>query len=359
MNFFKNNAIVGGIFRMIIKKAGYIFLLLMVIPLSLAAQDATFSQYYASSLYLNPAFAGVESKITLATNYRNQWKSINATYITSQASLIIPIKTQKGDGRQLGGVGFSVYNNKAGEGSLETTGANLNLAYNVSVSSLHYLTFAARGGFIQKKISTDRFQWGAQYDKTLGDYDPSRPVDIGLVNTSAAFSDFGGGVMYYFNPQRDYEENGFSFYLGAAAYHLNRPNESLLKGTTTKLPMLYKSHIGCEWNLSPKFNFSPNLLFQLQQGQKQINTGAYATYLLAGRKGFTPGFVILGTWYRFKDSFIFSTGVGNSNYTIGFSYDLNKSSLRYNAGGTGAYEISLKIQIGTTVKKVRIYNPLI
>lgn len=338
----------------------------MMISLFLAtlnsyAQDATFSQYYSSSLYLNPAFAGMESRLTFSTNYRNQWSSItNTPYVTSQASLIVPIKTKGLKERHLGGVGVSVYQNKAGEGNFQTLGANLNFGYNLKLSSLHYISFGAQGGLVQRSIKTDNLQWGSQFDQLLGTHDPTKPVDVSQLNNSISFSDFAGGIMYYYNPSRDYEEKGLSLYLGASAYHLTQPNESMRKDFSTSLPILIKSHAGFEVNLSPKFNISPNILIAMQNGFTQINTGAYFTFLFGDQDAkVAPAFVLLGGWYRFNDSYIVSAGFGNAIYTIGLSYDLNNSSLRYNTNGRGAYEISLKLQKPSSNKQIRIYNPLL
>lgn len=330
------------------------------------AQDASFSQYYASSLYLNPAFAGIESRLTLNANSRTQWKSVlsKSPYLTNQISLIVPINIKGINEKHLGGVGVSVFNHKAGGGSLKTLGANFNVGYNLNLSSLHVVSFGVQGGFVQRSLETDDLQWGSQYNQSFGGHDPTfnpgTTPDVSLFNNTVSFADFAGGIMYYYNPERDYEEKGLSFYLGAAAFHLSRPNESLLKDSTNKLPMLIKSHAGFEINLSEKFNVSPNVLLATQNQLMQINTGVYLTFLFGDKEAkAAPSFMLLGAWYRLNDSYIFSAGVGNSVYTLGFSYDLNNSSLRYNTNGRGAYEISLKLQKPGSNKKVRIYNPLL
>jgi len=41
------------------------------------AQEVQFSQFNASSLYLNPALAGVENDVTFNSNFRSQWSSIS------------------------------------------------------------------------------------------------------------------------------------------------------------------------------------------------------------------------------------------------------------------------------------------
>lgn len=330
---------------------------------TLHAQDATFSQYYSSSLYLNPAFAGVESNITVNSNYRTQWKSIVTPYVTSQISLIVPITTKGLNAKHLGGVGLSVYNQKAGGLGYQTLGANLNIGYNLELSSLHHVSFGLQGGFVQKSLKMDKMQWGTQFDPGIGGYNPDyNPGQLNLSNIdpSVAFADFAAGAMYYFNPSRDYEEKGFSAYAGFAAYHLSSPNESMVKDQHNKLPMLLKSHAGFEVNLSTKFNISPNVLLATQNSLIQINAGMYFTFLFGDKDArAAPAFALLGGWYRLNDAYIISAGVGNAVYTIGFSYDLNNSSLRYNTQGRGAYEISLKLQKPGANKKVRIYNPLL
>ena len=45
-------------------------------------QDPQFSQFYAAPLYLNPAFAGSTQMTRIGLNYRNQWPSIEASYLT-------------------------------------------------------------------------------------------------------------------------------------------------------------------------------------------------------------------------------------------------------------------------------------
>jgi hypothetical protein len=67
----------------------------------------------------------------------------------------------------------------------------------------------------------------------------------------------------------------------------------------------------------------------------------------------TPYFFTLGSWYRVKDAFIVSTGVNTKKYSVGISYDMNTSSLRYYTRGRGALEISMAYKIikGSEIKR--------
>lgn len=335
------------------------FGIMFFLGFSLKAQDATFSQYYASALYLNPAFAAAETRLSFASNYRTQWKSIVVPYQTMQASLIIPIRIGKLTEKHIGGFGISFFNNRAGEGNFQTMGANLNFGYNIHLSDFNIISLGVQAGLIQKRINLNDLQWGSQYNPFIGGYDPSIPVNVSNISQAVSFADFAGGLIYYFNPERDYKEKPFSIYAGGAVYHLNQPDESMVKDMSSKLPYLIKSHAGFEVSMSQRFYISPNVFYALQNNQNQINTGCYFTFRFGDEDAKAlPAFVILGGWYRVNDSVILSTGFGNALYTIGFSYDMNNSSLRYNTQGRGAYEISLRVH-KPGIKKVRTYNPLI
>ena len=49
----------------------------MFVFLNAFAQDPQLSQFYASPIYTNPAFAGAAKKIRIATNARNQYTKKN------------------------------------------------------------------------------------------------------------------------------------------------------------------------------------------------------------------------------------------------------------------------------------------
>ena len=58
------------------------------------AQDAQFSQYYAASLYLNPAFSGIYNAPSLHMNHKRQVQSVDVINELPQVSFIFEIKNQ-------------------------------------------------------------------------------------------------------------------------------------------------------------------------------------------------------------------------------------------------------------------------
>lgn len=339
-------------------------ILLWVICVGAKAQDAQFSQYYSSALYLNPALAGAEPDITFSSNYRQQWRSVPQvqSFTTNQVSLIVPYYVPKVKDSHKGGVGFSFYNDRAGDGNLKTLGVNLTCAYNIALShnGLHYLSFGLQGGFMQKSIDYTNVRWGSQYNASIG-FDPNALVDEPNFVTTRLYPDVNSGLIYYYNAAKNYHYTDLSAYAGVAAYHMNQPNESFVKGMSSRLPMLLKAHAGFEYNASNKINVSPNAIFFYQNARYQINTGFYLSYiLLQTNNGVVNNTsLILGAWYRFQDSFIFSAGINGSFYTLACSFDLNTSDLRGYSKGRGAYEVSLILRRNTKNRIKRFSTPRI
>ncbi len=225
---------------------------------------------------------------------------------------------------------------------------------------------------IQKQISLKKLEWGSQFNEFKG-FDATKNPDLiqsdGSLTGSKILLDLGAGLLYYYKAGRDRREKGASFWLGYSAYHINRPNESFISGSTSKLPMLNKGLAGFEFTLGSRFNLSPNALIVMQGqdskevkglGNMQVNAGMYITYLLIEPESdMLPKDIVLGGWYRLNDSFIASLGLVSNVYTIGFSYDLNQSGLKVITQGKGAWEVSLKVQIPKKEKVKRYYTPRI
>lgn len=348
-----------------------------LLPTSSQAQDAHFSQYYASPVYLNPALTGLESNITFSSNFRTQWSSIIVPYNTTQMSIIYPLKSKSKGYFHYGGAGISFYNDKAGDAIFKTTGVSLSGAYNLLLSNTGFqkVTFGMKVGFIQKKLDnkSENLKWGAEYD-------PFDPVDGYTDNSTfsedvgkVTFPDISAGVFWHYNAVKNYSYSSVSAFSGLSLEHINNPEQSFIDTTiVSKLPLLYKYHGGLEINMKEKISVSPNLLVMYQNQIYQINVGMYLSYRLeegnkgnkgnrgesrAGKSPLDLGVneIIFGTWYRYRDAFIFLIGINNPWFTVGLSYDLNSSSLKTNTQGTGAYEISLSMRL-VKEKEIKHYS---
>lgn len=332
------------------------FILLLKAPSQ--AQDPVFSQYYSSGLYLNPALAGAEPDMYFSGIYRSQWSGITPL-VTGNFNMIAPFHNQNINHSHWSGVGLSFFYDQGGfNGMMNKLGANASFAYNLYLGESGYnsITFGLQAGAIQKRISTSDLLWGSGYTTGNNSFDPSVDHTTQDINLTMILPDISSGIIYYYNPYRDYSVTKISAFVGLSAYHLNRPNESFLKGEIATLPTLYKLHSGIEFHLG-KIIISPNVIAAYQNNVYQINGGTYFTFrLLGGEQGlFAQGSLILGSWYRYNDGLIFLSGISSKHFTLGISYDLNNQSLRRYTHNAGAYEISLSLRFAKP-GKIRTYK---
>lgn len=337
-----------------------IFYFLILTASIVWGQDAQFSQFYVSALYLNPALAGQENGAYASTNYRVQWRSISSPYTSTQITGTLPIKSNSVLHTQKGGVGASFYTDKSGEGSLKTNNFNISGAYNLPLgkSEKSFLAMGLQVGLIQKSLDYSGLQWGSQYDPFIG-YDANiNPNEVNL-KTSRLYADVNAGASWFYNKDKNYDESPFSSYLGGSVYHLTQPNESMVSGATYKLPSLIRAHGGVEFKVSPVINISPNFLVALQKQQKQFNLGSYVSFKVVDKSDglFADGRFVIGGWYRLKDAGVALVGFSTKHYQLGFSYDFNTSDLRYNTKGKGAYEISFVLRKAKNYSLQRFSTP--
>lgn len=330
------------------RKIKYILtVIISILTLTVKAQDAHFSQYFASSLYLNPALAGSTPNTTFTSNFRSQWRSLGIVpYTTSQFSLIMPIMKRGIKEVHYGGAGISIYNDRAGDGNFKTTGVMGSFAYNLPLAkkNFQYISFGGQLGIVQKNLDYTNGQWDEQYNEFVGFDATIQPTDI--VDVNKFYTDINAGFMYFYNPEKNYLKSRVSTFFGGSAYHILEPNESLVPNSKSVLPRLYKAVGGVEFLFSKKFSITPTALYMRQNVVDQLNIGLYANYNFSDdKKGvLTKAEFIMGAWYRLQDSFIILAGVETDHYTIGISYDLNSSTLRSYSRGRGAYEISLTLR---------------
>lgn len=327
-----------------------IVLLTHFAPSFTIGQDAVFSQFFNTTLYLNPALAGIEDDFTVNMNHRTQWKTLAFPYTTSQMSLIMPYYTSKHikPYGHVGGLGISAYNDLAGENhSFKTTGLNVSGAYNLPFDHnfVNQISFGLQMGMINKTIDTSKLQWGEQYDPYVG-FNSSIAASETSQFQNKTFLDINAGMFWWYNPVAEKSKTIKSINSGISVSHLNNPNESMLVTSESRLPLLYKYHGGILFNIAKHATISANVLVAIQNGTSQQNFGSYLSYITNTLSDgyFKNTIVRLGGWARINDAFIMLMEMETSAFKVAFSYDLNTSTLRYNNRAIGTYEIHLGLK---------------
>ena len=293
------------------KKLYFLILFSIITINNLLAQDPQFSQFYANPLYLNPALAGSDLCPRVCLNYRDQWPGIAGTYVTTSASFDKYIYKIKG------GLGFLVTNDRAGQGTMNTTNISAMYSYQLRLTRNFTINFGVQATYGQKNIDLSKLTFGDMIDEKEGFV---RPANLTGIKSQKSFVDFSAGTVAFTK----------RFFAGVAVNHLTQTDEGFMG--VSNLPMKITAHAGALFHLNGErgdATISPNVIYQQQQNFKQLDFGLYAT----------KGVFVGGLWYRNNDSFILLVGLQKSIFKFGYSYDITVSRLT-NATG-GAHELSL------------------
>jgi len=324
----------------------------LLAPAVTLAQDIHFSQFYSSPLTLNPGLTGAYSDIQAVLNYKDQWKAVASPYKTYAASYDMRLMKGKWKNGFLG-AGLNVFSDKAGDAQLGTTDVNLSISSSRKIDDDNDLALGLQAGFTQRSITTDKFQWGNQYNGSA--YDPTISADETFSTTKMGYPDFSAGLLWHYGKGEMYiaANDQLKMDAGIAMFHFTRPGQSFYDTSSDRLDFKYvvhgSAHIGIK---NTKFSIEPSVMVLLQGPAQEINVGGMFRYFIKEDAKYT-GFVksasiSVGGHYRAQDAFILSTMLNIANYGMGISYDMNTSDLRAASSGRGGFEISLRYVTGAS-----------
>lgn len=285
-----------------------------------------FSQFYSSSVYLNPAFAGAGVCSRVSTVYRNQWSGVSRGYSSTLVSYDHYISSQNL------GVGLMLGRDFAGTGNISTTIVNPVIAYEAKINRKLGLRVGFQPGLGISSINFDNLLFGDQI---------ARGGDIATIEEfpeDIYYFDIAAGILAYAN----------KYWFGLSFYHLNSPIISYYGNSKTTIPLKYSAHGGHKFLLNDEEEKFISVAFNYRGQQKfdQLDIGAY----------YTKDMFNIGIWYRGipwlkayekgysnKESFAIVLGLKTDIMSVGYSYDFTISSL--NISNThGAHELSLSYQ---------------
>lgn len=339
-----------------------IIILLLIISAKVVAQDAQFSQYYAASLYLNPGFNGIYGDPSIHLNHKRQIQSVDVINELTQVSLIFPLR-QGPIGPPIGGIGIMAFNEKSGfRGVYDRNSIFLNYAQNLKFGVLdsYLISVGVQAGYEMRKLNFSKLTWGSQYNSFYG-FDSTLPIPVTEFDEQQQNMVINAGIMYFYNPERNYLKHQYSAFFGIAATNLNRPNTSFTISSKSPAPMLLKYHGGIEFKFDKLF-FTPSLLYLYIRQNQQFNAGLNLAYVPEADRYRARGTQLLcGVWYRLRDSFIFMGGIKHNALTVRVSYDMN-SNLFVPEKGVNLAQNSMEISVQYTLSKnsasKRATNPL-
>jgi len=309
-----------------------IILLFQWICYSSLGQDVHFTQFFNSPLSLNPANTGnFDGRFRLATNNRNQWGSISTPFLTSSVSLDSRFLKRK-TGRDHAGVGLYLYQYMSGDVDLNHTEVRLSTSFIKSLdrNNQSKLALGFQGGFFQRSIDISNMKFADQYDYDEADYTRATGEIISAFNVTKP--DFQAGITYlHNNPDKLFINSGLSF------FHLTRPDASFI-GSIDRIPLRSVAHSDVLFNISDKDQIGPQLLFMYMKGATELTFGGIYKHAMQTDADIVISF---GSYYRFRDALLLVSEIEYDNWKVGFSYDVNVSSLRAASNHRGGFEISI------------------
>jgi type IX secretion system PorP/SprF family membrane protein len=324
---------------------------------ALNAQDVHFSQYNASPLFLNPAFAGLNTGDYRAyVNFRTQWPTIASgnTYRTFAGGADMAIgKITKYN--SFLGVGISFFADQAGAINLNTDRVSVDLAYHFMLNHKGTMELSAglQGSFNYRSIDPSQATFDSQYDFATGTYNPDGPKET-FGRTNVIYGDAGLGLIYSM-----IVKNETNIYFGFSLDHVNQPNISFYPSDQEisgnqgqRLYIKETFHGGFAIPLNKRLSLLPGYMVLVQGPSHEFDLGCSVKSLL-GEEATSTTAILFGVQYRgVFDAIIPSMRVDIKGLSIGLSYDINVSKLLPATHSIGAPEIAITYQ-GSSRKKPR------
>ena len=154
-------------------KQHFLLIGLFIYTLQLSAQDPTFSQFFNSRTYMNPAAVAMDGGLTVNGTYRNQWNQIPGKF----ESQFLSVEALSCLGSAFG---VHILHDSEGEGLLNTLSAGLDYAYLIGGEGQLRLGFGA--AWYQKWVNWDALIFSDQLDAKDGAVLPSQADRLSLIH---------------------------------------------------------------------------------------------------------------------------------------------------------------------------------
>lgn len=313
---------------------------------TMRAQDVHFSEFNETPLHLNPAYTGLFDGIfRISLHYRNQWASMGSPYKTAAGAFDLGIGNPKGPARM--GIGAFFYQDKAGDSQLGTFQGALSVSGMVKANDYNTICAGIQGGYAQRSATIASLQWESQYIN--GAYDPNASANEGNLLTSFPYVDFAAGVGYQYRSVSGnlVGKDVFELNVGAAMFHINKPEQKFHGGGAEELPRRICLHAHARIDMpGTAWSLRPSVTFNTQGPGKEFLIGGAVRYRIKNGTKITNFFsesgIGFGVHYRWKDAVIPQIYYDLGDFFIGLAYDVNVSKYSAISKYQGGWEVTLR-----------------
>ncbi len=305
-----------------------IFLTLLV-STALHAQDALFSQYYFSPVYLNPAFTGcAKNNIRLAGAAKMQWLNLNQSYkyVTGAGD----ISVYDDNLRNICNLGGTITHTS--KGFLRNTNISGIVGRSFGTGNENcsnwFLSLAIQAGYTFNNVNSTYLIFSDQLDQNGITGSPSQVDLFQNGNTAKNYFEMSSGFVFTIS----------NLMFGGAVHHINEPEISF-KGASadSKLPRKITGHISYLWD-GDYLKFKPTLITSFQGKSSVLTIGSLID--------FNDFPIELGIWYRNNTGF-----TNNHAFSIGFNWKWQSS--RVSNSNSSSYEYATKFGLNYDAEAYR------
>jgi type IX secretion system PorP/SprF family membrane protein len=304
-----------------------------------SAQDIHFSQFYENAILRNPALTGIFSgDYKAGVNYRNQWSDISVPFQTVLASVESRISVNEEAGDFLS-FGLTATYDKAGSIGFNSFQVYPAINYNKALEDKHMSYFSAgfTTGYIQRSFDPNKMTFASQY--LGGNYDPNNGSGENITTSKLNYFDVGAGLS--FNSSFG-EFNQVTYYLGAAAYHLNKPKAAFNgEESFMRLDTKWNGNLGVQYLIDNKMAITMHTNYSRQGTYQEIVTGGLVSWRSFNPLMSTMFTIYGGMFYRINDALIPTVKLDYKSYSFTLSYDINNSGLKTASNSHGGFELSI------------------
>ena len=296
------------------------------------SQDAQFTQFYASPLYLAPSYAGGIPGQRVVANYRNQWSMIPGTFQTYSLSYdhnFINFKS---------GLGLLLLSDIAGDGKMGKTMAGLMYSYDITPHPDFHIRPGIGFYYVQQSIDYTRLIFGDQLTSDPMPPSSIQPPGVGAIREI----DVSTSVLGYSD----------NLWLGATWDHMLRPKQTFYNDEDARTPFKISVYGGARFVLKG---------FIMRPVEESITT-AFNLKFMGDYKQLDLGLYwyhqpfLFGAWYRGiplvkeypgTDAVAFLFGYKHDQYSFAYSYDFTLSRLGFGSGGSHELAVSFTFKVKT------------
>jgi type IX secretion system PorP/SprF family membrane protein len=256
------------------------------------------------------------------------------------------------DKREKNGIlaaGIHFFSDQAGDLKLNTNNVNLNIAYHLIIKRNNTFGLGLHGAFSQRSIALNNERWSNQYDGTA--YNNTITGEI-VTNSEVAFFDVGAGLLYTYKSDKGYmgQNKGCKINSGLAVYHVNQPGIAFISSSSEKLNMRISAFANASFSIPNTMTaILPGIYYQNQGVANELLVGSSFKFNIQQGSQVTgfnkPLALSLGLYTRVKDAMVAKAIFEYDQYSLGFAYDINLSSLSPASKGRGAFELFLRFNM--------------